>query len=465
MRTKLAIIGAAVCLARAAFAVTMASQPWTTNRIAEAEARVAVKITAATNAIPAPDFSQNNAQLRETIVAVSPPADLTDATNHTRAALSAFAGTGTVERARSYGTPTRWTDASGDVWEVVSVGSTNATTWSYQTTPQFDVFDIGANLVWVDFEGYFVGWSTYNGMTIDGGEMAERIEYSVAYWDESAGTVENGTVVATRTLQIVTNLVGRVAMTTDIAQIAEDVVREKSLGGIYDTELEVWWTPKMRNGALRYETNAVQNAADTLAVVSNIVASGGLASVDAVDAKISTNNAAFVSAVLAVPLAGADVGDLAEIAEYGGYGTVGAALLALIAGLAALKRRVTSAETALAGKMPMYPMVAVTPSSGTLTVTPYTVATYTADTSAETFSVSVGTGTAGTARDCELVIDCAATGAVAPTVTWPSNFHPRTDAATDFACEAGVRNVYFISEFSSGEFAVGGWQETAGGNA
>ena len=38
--------------------------------------------------------------------------DLSSATNHTRAALSAFAGTGTVERARSYGTPTRWTDAS-----------------------------------------------------------------------------------------------------------------------------------------------------------------------------------------------------------------------------------------------------------------------------------------------------------------------------------------------------------------
>ena len=61
--------------------------------------------------------------------------------------------------------------------------------------------------------------------------------------------------------------------------------------------------------------------------------------------------------------------------------------------------------------------------------------------------------------------DCTATGAVAPTVTWPATFHPRTDAATDFACEAGKRNVYFISEFAPGEFAVGGWQETAGGNA
>ena len=116
-------------------------------------------------------------------------------------------------------------------------------------------------------------------------------------------------------------------------------------------------------------------------------------------------------------------------------------------------------------RIPKYPMVGVTPSNGTLTVSPYTVATYTAGDSAAAFTVAVGTGTSGVARDCELVIDCTETGAVAPTVTWPATFHPRTDAATDFACEAGTRNVYFISEFASGEFAVGGWQETAGGNA
>jgi hypothetical protein len=62
------------------------------------------------------------------------------------------------------------------------------------------------------------------------------------------------------------------------------------------------------------------------------------AAVAVTDTKISTNNSAFVSAVLAAPLVGADTNDLSEIAEYGSYGTVGAALLALIAGLAALKR-------------------------------------------------------------------------------------------------------------------------------
>ena len=45
----------ACCFTPAAiYAATMASQPWVTNRIAEAEARTDVKIAAATNAIPAP---------------------------------------------------------------------------------------------------------------------------------------------------------------------------------------------------------------------------------------------------------------------------------------------------------------------------------------------------------------------------------------------------------------------------
>ncbi len=43
---------------------------------------------------------------------------------------------------------------------------------------------------------------------------------------------------------------------------AEAVVREKSLGGIWDQQLEVWWTPVMVNGALTYQatTNVDMNA-------------------------------------------------------------------------------------------------------------------------------------------------------------------------------------------------------------
>ena len=201
---------------------------------------------------------------------------------------------------------------------------------------------------------------------------------------------------------------------------------------------------------------------EDIAYLSDIPAQqdlSGYATKAYVDDAISTNNAAFVEAVLAAPIAGADPSDLAEIGEYGSYGTVGAAILALLAGLAALKRGKADKT-----ELP-YDIVTVTPSNGVVTVGPRTIAIYTAGDSAAAFTVAVGTGTSGKARDCELVIDCMATGAVAPTVTWPATFHPHTDAATDFACETGKRNVYFISEFAPGEFAVGGWQETTGGNA
>ena len=321
---------------------------------------------------------------------------LEPSTNYTDSAIGIFASTGAVSRAATYGTPTRWTDATGCVWEV-SYGwlvYTNGalavgwTAWNYQ-------IDAGPN------GGYY-------GLMIGPNEDLDSWTYPVAsglfpsapQWNaeyesvydtdyEYRGIVQGDTIRAVRGG---TNLVGRVALTNDISQA------------------------------------------------------------------ISTSNAAFVSAVLAAPLVGADPDDLSELSEYGSYGTVGAALLALIAGLAALKRR-------MATKQDMYPMIPATPTGGTLTVAPYTAATYTADETAAAFTVAVGTGTAGMARDCELVIDCTGSGAVAPTVTWPSNFHPRTDAGTDFACETGTRNVYYISEYSTGAFAVGGWQETAGGNA
>ena len=101
---------------------------------------------------------------------------------------------------------------------------------------------------------------------------------------------------------------------------------------------------------------------------------------------------------------------------------------------------------------------------GVVTVPPYTSAFMPGDGTA--FTVAVGEGN-GYMRDCILCVEC---GDVAPTITWPTNFHPRTDAETDFACVAGVNNVhvinvYWISEYAQGEFAVAGWRATAGGSA
>lgn len=45
-------------------------------------------------------------------------------------------------------------------------------------------------------------------------------------------------------------------------QAVTNIVRDLSLGGIWDSQLEVWWTPRMRNGSLTYEatTNVNLNA-------------------------------------------------------------------------------------------------------------------------------------------------------------------------------------------------------------
>jgi hypothetical protein len=67
------------------------------------------------------------------------------------------------------------------------------------------------------------------------------------------------------------------------------------------------------------------------------------------------------------------------------------------------------------------------------------------------------------AREYILVVDLVGYDS-SPRIEW-GGMHPRTDAETDFACVAGVRNVYWISEYAYYKFVVAGWQETEGGNA
>lgn len=177
---------------------------------------------------------------------------------------------------------------------------------------------------------------------------------------------------------------------------------------------------------------------------------------------IATNNAAFVAAVTNCPvvIASADAEALTEWGIYGGGGTIGALLAALAAAVAALKK----------SKIPMYQMVDVSPGDDSVTVVvpPFVVATIDNISARQEITVAVGSlpqGVSGVARDAVLVIDCSEImDGDQPTVTWGTHFHPRTDAGTDFACEAAVRNVYYISEYAAGEFAVGGWVETEGGN-
>ncbi len=109
--------------------------------------------------------------------------------------------------------------------------------------------------------------------------------------------------------------------------------------------------------------------------------------------------------------------------------------------------------------LPRYQFTSAGILDGVVTIQPYVYAGMLSDGTA--FTVAVGEGN-GYMRDCILRVEC---GDVAPTITWPANFHPRTDAETDFACVAGVNNVYWISEYVQGQFVVAGWQATAGGSA
>jgi hypothetical protein len=116
-------------------------------------------------------------------------------------------------------------------------------------------------------------------------------------------------------------------------------------------------------------------------------------------------------------------------------------------------------DMAIWGCIPKYEFVDAAIADGKVTVAPYTNAKLVSDGTSFTVAVS---GDSAYMRDCVLRVEC---GNTVPTITWPDNFHPRTDAETDFACVVGVRNIYWITEYSPNEFCVAGWQETTGGNA
>ena len=200
---SLALLGGAAL--QPLHAATMASQPWTTNRIAEAEARVNARITSATNAIPAPVV------------------DLTPATNYTDRALGAFAATGTVARATTYGTPTRWTDATGCVWRVTNADSD----WHVTTNgiPFRTLSRNGNN--WADEDtqlSYFDGLWYFTGTWIDGSYVgsADIPSFTVETDIESYGSPVRAEVGFSRDYQ--RNLVGRVALTNDIPEWPAELV-------------------------------------------------------------------------------------------------------------------------------------------------------------------------------------------------------------------------------------------------
>ena len=164
--------------------------------------------------------------------------------------MAPAAQSGAVRRAEIYGTPTRWTDATGCVWEVTYITGTSASSWIYQTTPQFDVYSNGLDLFWSDGEDPFmkIGWWVINGPAyFTNDTKIVRLEYSGTYWDEGTGATRTGHVIATRVS--VTNMIGRTAMTNDIPRTAGDVGAYPAASG---SALE-----SGKQDRLPYPTNAI----------------------------------------------------------------------------------------------------------------------------------------------------------------------------------------------------------------
>ena len=134
-----------------------------------------------------------------------PDTSLEPATNYTDRVLSSFAATGTVVRASSYGTPARWTDATGCVWEVAQAYSD----WTIvYLSPNYSYWGIHIE---ESGQGDGAYWVPYSGDTVAG--IAKGYADSTNLVWAGEGVVDFS---ATRSAEWRTNLVGRVALTNDI---------------------------------------------------------------------------------------------------------------------------------------------------------------------------------------------------------------------------------------------------------
>ena len=137
-----------------------------------------------------------------------PDTSLEPSTNYTDRALSTFASTGTVARARSYGTPTRWTDSTGCVWKT----GLAFTDWTFSD-------GLDRAVIWGEYYDE-LGWPVY-GEDVRGTDSSDY-EWFITLAEATNVTrfvyvKEDGTeVTATRTTYESTKLVGRVALTNDI---------------------------------------------------------------------------------------------------------------------------------------------------------------------------------------------------------------------------------------------------------
>ena len=162
-------------------------------------------------------FSESDPVFSSWLEGYTPPyTSLEPSTNYTDRALGAFAETGTVARAGSYGTADRWTDAQGRVWEAV-----RSDDWSAVNTglpAGEDVEWHGPSWVTETDGDYYpsVGWyisSDNRTPELIGSDLNATTLWLDWSFLRETELFEVHTVFSR---QILTNLVSRVAYTNDI---------------------------------------------------------------------------------------------------------------------------------------------------------------------------------------------------------------------------------------------------------
>ena len=232
------------------------------------EAYVTNKIAAAVAALPAPDFTTNNTALVDTIQAKAPAPDFT--TNNTvlvetiettapapgnysavsNAAMRAAAQTNDFLRL-----------SGGKMVGDIDMGGQHGAAGVEPIDSaflRFMEFVFGYGELGSGFGIYRINGDSLRVEYLFNGDNEYGTEFDVMRRMELDAVAAAATNYTDRAISAIPAGVTPGAVTN----IVNDAIRAQSLGGIWDAQLEVWWTPVMSNGALTYQatTNVNLNA-------------------------------------------------------------------------------------------------------------------------------------------------------------------------------------------------------------
>ena len=232
MKSKVvfAVLMAALCSAYGA-TVRTATEGFVTNRIAQAAAAATNYTNAAIAALPAPDYSPTNAELRATIEAVAPaPGDYENISNRVMRTISLPGDEG----------------HHPSIYTPIFKGRANLADGALALTKSGQISDPGS--LRLRQRWYEDAYGAISGVMWPSFLDAE----DTWHWVASEDYVDD----------LLAHFDPPIPIFDYYAEDVTNVVRGCSLGGIWDAELEVWWTPVMVGGSLTYQatTNVNLNA-------------------------------------------------------------------------------------------------------------------------------------------------------------------------------------------------------------